>query len=286
MGDRVRCDMLALDELFDDLEEDVVATSDSEPSPGSGHTAGGSPDNAQKGREMREEVQAEYNKHCTSYTNASRNARRCTVKPANIKDNIKIALRGMNKDVRVPYSLRLSKLVSKIAERVTSDQLPKCAPSDVWMVVLRAKDGVMDTHGIFMGDMLLWKIWEADIQPGDIVHVIAPLPPDWHLNEDIEAPGLVFYLNSQTQLRAEDLDMLEMMQENNQLTDEVNEMDDLLNKEDAKEDEQVDTEEAADAVEQVDTEEAAVDALDALDALDDLFEVEEEAMDALNDLFV
>ena len=202
--------MLALDELFDDLEEDVVATSDNEPSPGSGHTAGGSPDNAQKGLEMREEVQAEYNKHCTSYTNASRNAKRCTVKPANIKDNIKIALRGeckpnpdlcseetaadscvragMNKDVRVPYSLRLSKLVSKIAERVTSDQLPKCAPSDVWMVVLRAKDGVMDTHGIFMGDMLLWKIWEADIQPGDIVHVIAPLPPDWHLNEDIEAP--------------------------------------------------------------------------------------------------
>jgi len=287
--------MLKLDELFDDLEEELAATSEGEApalSPGSGHTAGGSTDNVQKGREMREKVQTEYNKKCTSH----KNARRCTVKPANTKDTIKIALRGMKKDVRVPYSLRLTKLVAKITERITSDQLPRCAQSDVWMVVLRAKDGAMDTHGIFLGDMLLWKVWEAAIQPGDVVHVIAPLPPDWHLNEDIEAPGLIFYMNYQTQMRAEDLDVLETMQENNQFTAKVNEIDDLLNKEGAKEDEHVDAEEASvDTVVHDDAEEASVDtaehvdaeeaAVDAVDALDDLFQVEEEAMDALNDLF-
>ena len=99
---------------------------------------------------------------------------------------MKVGLRGMHKDIRVPYSFRLLKLAGKI----TNETPVGCEVADAWMVVLRPDgQGGVDEYGLYRGDNLQWKVWEADIRNGDIIHVIAPLPPHWHLRED--ARGMV-----------------------------------------------------------------------------------------------
>ena len=97
---------------------------------------------------------------------------------------------GMGKQrAKIPYTMRLIRLVAKIQERLTKcASTPKCALADIWLVVLRPTIGGMITHGVFMKDMLEWKVWQAGLKNGDIVHVIAPLPPDWYLSEDVAEP--------------------------------------------------------------------------------------------------
>ena len=100
--------------------------------------------------------------------------------------NMKLQLRGLQKDVKVPYSYKLSKMVSKILA-----QSPvACAPEDVVVVALRwnlelSRECTQEV-GMFSGEKLGCQLVDLGLMPNDIIHVVAPLPPDWHLCEDAE----------------------------------------------------------------------------------------------------
>ena len=69
-------------------------------------------------------------------------------------------------------------------------QAISCAAEAVVFIVLR-RDPMQSNPqiaapavGEFRGEALDWKLWEAGMQEGDIVHVSEPLPAHWHLCED------------------------------------------------------------------------------------------------------
>ena len=113
---------------------------------------------------------------------------RCTTSPSNVKDTVKLALRGLGKDVKIPYSFKLLKLIAKIVK--PSDI--GCPLEAVTLVVLRHDDPDAATSaptevGVYSGELLEWRVWEAGLLRDDIVHVTAPLEPNWHVCENAAA---------------------------------------------------------------------------------------------------
>jgi len=117
---------------------------------------------------------------------------RMTIAPTDLKETVKVTLRGLGKDVRVPLSLRMSKLAAKILQKSAEE----CSITAILLVVLRADQESTIEVGMFTGGKLNHRVWEAGIENGDIIHVVAPLPPNWHLLEDVESK--VYYLNEVT----------------------------------------------------------------------------------------
>ena len=130
---------------------------------------------------------------------------KCTTPPAVLKEAIPLSLRALNRDVKIPYSKKLCSMVEKILK----EKQLGCTALDVAVVVLRGQIGALEEVGTFTGEMLNWKVWEAGLCAGDIVHVTMPLPLHWHLTEDDESqvmhstchcaqpiPLQVFYINS------------------------------------------------------------------------------------------
>eukprot|EP00656_Telonema_subtile_P031881 TRINITY_DN34926_c0_g1_i1.p1 TRINITY_DN34926_c0_g1~~TRINITY_DN34926_c0_g1_i1.p1 ORF type:complete len:395 (-),score=127.29 TRINITY_DN34926_c0_g1_i1:22-1206(-) len=123
--------------------------------------------------------------------------------PADTKPKVKLTLRGLQKDVQIPLSFKLSKIVAKVSAQSPID----CALERAVMVVLRKNASLGETYGAeefgcYSGDSLQWMVCEAGFKLGDIVHVIAPLPQNWRLCED--AADQVFYYNVVTQESAWD----------------------------------------------------------------------------------
>jgi len=110
--------------------------------------------------------------------------------PPDQKEVVRLTLRGLGKDVKVPFSFKMM----KVAAKILADSPVRCKAEDVTVVVLRKEPHRVMEVGSFMGDLLGWRLWEAGVLAGDIVHVIAQLPPNWHLTENDD--GDVFYHNS------------------------------------------------------------------------------------------
>ena len=109
------------------------------------------------------------------------------------KETIKLKLRGFGglkagKDVRIPLSMKLLKIVVKMLK----GNPIACSAEDATVVVLQ-KDWSSNSEtatkemGVFSGEQLLWKTWEAGLETGDVIHVTVPLEPGWHLCEDSES---------------------------------------------------------------------------------------------------
>ena len=65
------------------------------------------------------------------------------------------------------------------------------------VVVLRINlTGLLFNKGTYSQDLLEWRVWEAGLEDGDVIHVVDPLPKDWNLSEDNDAN--VFYYNTST----------------------------------------------------------------------------------------
>ena len=117
---------------------------------------------------------------------------KCTTSPSNLKHTVKLFLRGLGKGVKIPYSLKLHRLVSKIADQCECPEDIGCPLEAVTLVVLRHDDPDAITCeptevGVYSGELLEWRVWEAGLLNGDIIHVTAPLAPDWHVCENAAA---------------------------------------------------------------------------------------------------
>ena len=114
---------------------------------------------------------------------------RYTVAPENPKETVKLSLRGLDKEVKIPCSYKLNKVVSRILPSAPVE----CELEQVTVVVLRPNPepgASAGEFGVFTGSTLTWHIWEAGLMANDIVHVIAPLPPNWHLCEAADSKVL------------------------------------------------------------------------------------------------
>ena len=100
------------------------------------------------------------------------------------REKVPFRLRGLGKDVMVPYSYSLLRVV----QRIVPSAPVGCEDHEAVVVVLRRNEDpsnlVPQEVDSFEGAQLSWQLWEAGLMPNDIIHVIAPLPADWHLAED------------------------------------------------------------------------------------------------------
>ena len=117
---------------------------------------------------------------------------KCTNEPANLKETVRLSIRLLNKDIKIPLSMKLTRLSSRVMSEAKLNLPLGCA-----VVVLRTNSaGVTFNKGTYSQQILEWRVWEAGLEDGDIIHVVEPLPQDWILSEDNEAN--VFYYNTLT----------------------------------------------------------------------------------------
>ena len=136
-------------------------------------------------RESREDASA------SAKASHSRSVVKYTTPPPDVKEAVRLTLRGLAKDVKVPFSFKMM----KVAAKILADSPVGCPAKEVTVVVLRKEPHGMNEVGMFSGALLDWRLWEAGILAGDIIHVIAKLPPRWHLSED-EGANMFFYNKS------------------------------------------------------------------------------------------